>query len=106
MPDEPTRESFLNIVERSITAERLIGDIAGLPDLVNRDFTATAPGAKLVGDITYIRTWEGWLYLATVLDCFSKKVLGYAGCHDLGRPASRVGVGQGVAGAGIAPGRT
>lgn len=56
----------------------IAGDIAGLPDLVDRDFTATAPGAKLVGDITYIRTWEGWLYLATVLDCFSKKVLGYA----------------------------
>lgn len=32
------------------------------------------PGRKLVGDITFIRTWEGWLYLATVLDCFSKKV--------------------------------
>jgi len=56
----------------------IAGDIAGLPDLVDRDFTATAPGAKLVGDITYIRTWEGWLYLATVLDCFSKKVIGYA----------------------------
>jgi transposase InsO family protein len=32
----------------------------------------------LVGDITYIPTWEGWLFLATVLDCFSKKVVGYA----------------------------
>ena len=50
----------------------------GLPDLVCRDFTASAPGRKLVGDITYIRTWQGWLYLATVLDCFSKKVVGYA----------------------------
>lgn len=49
-----------------------------LPDLVNRDFTATEPGVKLVGDITYIRTWEGWVYLATVLDCFSKKAVGYA----------------------------
>jgi putative transposase len=56
----------------------IAGDIAGLPDRVNRDFTAAAPGRKLVGDITYIRTWEGWLYLATVLDCFSKKVVGYA----------------------------
>jgi len=49
-----------------------------LPDLVGRDFTAPAPYIKLVGDITYIRTWEGWVYLATVLDCYSKKVLGYA----------------------------
>lgn len=56
----------------------IAGDAATLPDLLGRDFTADAPGVKLVGDITYIRTWEGWLYLATVLDCFSKKVLGYA----------------------------
>ncbi len=56
----------------------IAGDAGTLPDRVNRDFTADAPGRKLVGDITYIRTWEGWLYLATVLDCFSKKVVGYA----------------------------
>ncbi len=56
----------------------LAGDAGRLPDLVGGDFTATRPGVKLVGDITYIRTWEGWLYLATVLDCFSKKVAGYA----------------------------
>jgi transposase InsO family protein len=56
----------------------LAGDAGDLPDLVRRDFTADAPATKLVGDITYIRTWEGWLYLATVLDCFSKKVVGYA----------------------------
>jgi len=51
---------------------------AEIPDLVNRDFTAPAPGAKLVGDITYIRTWEGWLYLALVIDCFSRKIVGWA----------------------------
>jgi transposase InsO family protein len=47
-------------------------------DLVGRDFTAAAPGEKLVGDITYIPTWAGWLYLATVIDCFNKEVIGYA----------------------------
>jgi transposase InsO family protein len=47
-------------------------------DLVGRDFTAEAPGHKLVGDITYIPTWAGWLYLATVIDCFNKEVIGYA----------------------------
>jgi putative transposase len=47
-------------------------------DLVGRDFTAETPGSKLVGDITYIRTWAGWLYLATVIDCFNKEVIGYA----------------------------
>jgi putative transposase len=51
---------------------------ADLPDLVNRDFSAAAPGAKLVGDITYIRTWEGWLYLALVIDCYSRKIVGWA----------------------------
>jgi putative transposase len=53
---------------------------AGAPaeDLLDRDFTAETPGTKLVGDITYIRTWEGWLYLATVIDCFNKEVIGYA----------------------------
>ena len=47
-------------------------------DLIGRDFTAAAPGTKLVGDITYIPTWQGWLYLATVIDCYSKKVIGWA----------------------------
>src|SRR5690606_33501490 len=47
-------------------------------DLVGRDFTAAEPGTKLVGDITYIPTGEGWLYVATVLDCCTKEVIGYA----------------------------
>ncbi len=51
---------------------------APIPDLVRRDFTAAAPGTKLVGDITYIPTWDGWLYLATVIDCWNKEVIGWA----------------------------
>ena len=53
-------------------------DSKGLPDLVRRDFTAAEPGCKLCGDITYVPTWQGWVYLATVLDCCTKKVVGYA----------------------------
>lgn len=49
-----------------------------ITDHVRRDFTSTVPGAKMVGDITYIPTWEGWLYLATVLDCHNKAVIGWA----------------------------
>jgi putative transposase len=49
-----------------------------IPDLVNRDFTAGKPGEKMVGDITYIFTWEGWLYLATVIDCATRKLVGWA----------------------------
>jgi len=54
------------------------GEQPTTPDLVGRDFTAEAPGRKLVGDITYIPTWAGWLYLATVIDCFNKEVIGHA----------------------------
>ena len=39
------------------------GDASATPDLLKRDFTSDTPATKLVGDITYIRTWEGWLYL-------------------------------------------
>ncbi len=53
------------------------GPSGPIPDLVARDFMADAPGTKMVGDITYISTWEGWLYLATVIDCHSKKVIGW-----------------------------
>ncbi|MGQ4597216.1 IS3 family transposase [Nocardia sp. R6R-6] len=49
-----------------------------IPDLVRRDFTAGAPGEKFVSDITYIRTAEGWLYLATVIDCHTKMVAGWS----------------------------
>ena len=49
-----------------------------IPDLVKRDFTADAPGLKMVGDITYISTWQGWVYLATVIDCYTKAVIGWA----------------------------
>jgi transposase InsO family protein len=54
------------------------GESGPIPDLVRRDFTADAPGEKMVGDITYIATWEGWLYLATVIDCHTKAVVGWA----------------------------
>jgi putative transposase len=60
---------------RSLTVQ---GEAGPIPDLVNRDFTAGKPGEKMVGDITYIFTWEGWLYLATVIDCATRKLVGWA----------------------------
>ena len=48
------------------------------PNHLNQDFTATAPNQKWVCDFTYIATAEGWLYLAVVLDLFSRKVIGWA----------------------------
>jgi transposase InsO family protein len=50
----------------------------GTVDLVKRDFGAARPGTKVVGDITYIKTWEGWLYLASLIDCCTREVIGYA----------------------------
>jgi len=57
-----------------------------IPDLVEQDFTADAPGQKLIGDITYVPTWEGWLYLATVIDCHNRMVIGYAMGEDYKTP--------------------
>jgi putative transposase len=48
------------------------------PNHLNQDFTATQPNQKWVCDFTYIETHEGWLYLAVVLDLFSRKVIGWA----------------------------
>ena len=46
-------------------------------DLVERDFTTTAPNRLWVSDITYIWTWEGWLYLAAVMDVYSREIVGW-----------------------------
>jgi len=54
------------------------GQAGPIPDLVNRDFSAGKPGEKMVGDITYIPTWEGWLYLALVIDCATRMIVGWA----------------------------
>jgi len=48
------------------------------PNVLNREFTAQAPNQKWVGDITYIPTGEGWLYLAAVMDLYSRRVVGWA----------------------------
>ena len=49
------------------------------PDLIGRDFdpTSSVPGERLVGDITYLKTGEGWLYLATVIDLATRMVVGW-----------------------------
>ena len=49
-----------------------------VPNLLNRQFEAKAPNQKWVGDITYVPTGEGWLYLATVIDLYSRRVVGWA----------------------------
>ena len=53
-------------------------DARPAPDLVDRDFTAPGPDQLWVADITYIPTWAGFLYLAVVLDAWSRRVVGWA----------------------------
>lgn len=49
-----------------------------VPDLVDRNFTATGPDQLWVADITYISTWAGFLFLAVVLDVWSRRIVGWA----------------------------
>jgi putative transposase len=53
-------------------------DARPAPDLVERKFSATAPDQLWVADITYVPTWAGFLFLAVVLDVFSRRVVGWA----------------------------
>jgi putative transposase len=58
-------------------------DLAVAPNRLQQDFTASAPDEFWVGDITYIRTWEGWLYLAAIVDLFSRRVVGWAAAEHM-----------------------
>lgn len=60
---------------RGRTTIRVPG-VRAADDLVKRDFSPPAPDRSWVSDITYLRTWQGWLYLAVVVDCFSRRVVG------------------------------
>jgi len=60
-----------------MTTQRDVNAIPAL-NLLNQEFSAAAPNQKWVSDITYIETAEGWLYLASILDLFSRKVVGWA----------------------------
>ncbi len=48
------------------------------PNLLDRNFVSKAPNRAWVGDITYVRTHEGWLYVATLMDLFSRRIVGWA----------------------------
>ena len=47
-------------------------------DLANRQFAPEAPNVLWLADITYLRTWEGWLYLAAIQDAFSRRIVGWS----------------------------
>ena len=61
----------------ALTAKPCRDDLAS-PNLVNQEFTVTGPNKVWVSDITYVWTLEGWLYLMTVKDLWSRRVIGHA----------------------------
>jgi len=62
---------------------RSAAETAAAPDLVRRRFTATARDELWVADITYIPTWEGWLFLAAIMDIYTKRIVGWSMRDDL-----------------------
>jgi putative transposase len=65
------------------TTTRRDKDARPAPDLVDRDFSATAPNQLWVADITYVPTATGFLYLAVVLDAWSRKIVGWSMANHL-----------------------
>jgi len=53
------------------------------PDLVNRQFEAERPNQLWLADLTYVRTWSGWVYLAVVLDAYSRRIVGWQVANHL-----------------------
>jgi hypothetical protein len=73
------REAGLaGVSRRKFVVTTLKGDGRQAPDLVKRNFTAAAPDRLWVADITYIPTWAGFLYLAVVLDVYSRRIVGWS----------------------------
>jgi transposase InsO family protein len=63
--------------ERGRTTIRVPG-VRVADDLVERQFRPAAPNALWIADVTYLRTWEGWLYLAAVQDAYSRRIVGWS----------------------------
>lgn len=80
------RENNLRALPGYRTKRYVSGKPAELiPNIVKRNFEVSRPDRIWVTDITYVRTWEGWLYVAVVLDLFSRKVIGWAAHHTMHR---------------------
>ena len=74
------RQEGLEGVRRGKKKRTTIPDETALErarDLLQRDFTATRPNEKWVADLTYLRTWNGFVYLAFILDCYSRMIVGW-----------------------------
>lgn len=68
---------------RVLTTTQRVQRTPFAPDLVERNFTPEAPDRLWVADITYLGSWEGWMYLAFVLDAYSRRVVGWSMANHL-----------------------
>jgi putative transposase len=73
-----SQAGLAGVSRRKFVTTTVKGDGRQAPDLVERNFTAEAPDRLWVADITYVPSWAGFLYLAVVLDAFSRRVVGWA----------------------------
>ncbi len=65
------------------TTTRGEGNAAQPADLVHRDFTATRPNQLWVSDLTYVATWQGFVYVAFVIDAFARRIVGWRASRSL-----------------------
>lgn len=80
-----SRTGLAGVSRRKFVVTTVKGDGRQASDLVERDFSAAAPDLLWVADITYIPTWAGFLYLAVVLDAFSRRIVGWSMATTLAR---------------------
>jgi putative transposase len=73
-----SQAGLVGVSRRKFVVTTVKGDSRQAPDLVERNFTAEAPDRLWVADITYIPTWAGFLYLAVVLDAYSRRIVGWS----------------------------
>jgi len=73
-----TQAGLAGVSRRRFVTTTVKGNGRQAPDLVERNFTAAAPDQLWVADITYIPTWAGFLYLAVVLDAYSRRIVGWS----------------------------
>src|SRR5512135_8382 len=80
-----SQAGLAGVSRRRFVVTTVKGDGRQAPDLVERDFSAEAPDRLWVADITYIPTWAGFLYLAVVLDAFSRRIVGWSMATSLAK---------------------
>jgi putative transposase len=81
-----SQAGLAGVSRRKFVVTTVKSDSRQAPDLVERNFSAAAPDRLWVADITYVPTWAGFLYLAVVLDAFSRRIVGWSMATTLATP--------------------